>query len=247
MPQNKRKIFASLPLAVTLLTLSAASLLLEAGDNAPHVPSSVEWTAENIAAATRGDAFRGLLLARHCEHCHGEEGFSDKSSIPNLASLDRLSLWKQLQDFSVDKRTAMPMNEIAASLSQKDKSDLAAYYARLPIFYDPADKRAFPQASPDPVQKGVAWRLVTFGDGERGIPPCQACHGPVAFRPGAPSLATQNADYLLGQLEAFASGKRANDINEPMRTIARLLSPDEVQALAKYYGAGLGINPGATK
>lgn len=35
---------------------------------------------------------------------------------------------------------------------------------------------------------------------------------------------TQNADYLLSQLEAFPDQRRANDINEPMRTIAKLLT-----------------------
>ena len=57
---------------------------------------------------------------------------------------------------------------------------------------------------------------------------------------------TQNADYLLNQLEAFANGTRANDINEPMRTIAELLTEDERHALAEYYGAGLGLQPASS-
>jgi cytochrome c553 len=89
--------------------------------------------------------------------------------------------------------------------------------------------------------------MISFGDGERGIPPCQACHGPVAYRPGAPSLVTQNADYILGQLEAFATGSRANDINMPMRTISALLTEDERRALAEYYGSGLGLQPGSSR
>jgi cytochrome c553 len=53
----------------------------------------------------------------------------------------------------------------------------------------------------------------------------------------------QNGDYVLNQLEMFASRSRANDINLPMRTIATLLSEDERHALAEYYGAGLGLQP----
>ncbi len=87
--------------------------------------------------------------------------------------------------------------------------------------------------------------MISFGDGERGIPPCQSCHGPVAYRPGVPSLMTQNSDYVLNQLEAFASGSRTNDINMPMRTISVLLTEDERHALAEYYGAGLGLAPGS--
>ncbi len=87
----------------------------------------------------------------------------------------------------------------------RDVADVVAYYAKLPVFADPQDNRIFPQARPDPSHAAIASRLISFGDGERGIPPCQACHGPVAYRPGVPSLATQNADYVLNQLEAFAS------------------------------------------
>jgi cytochrome c553 len=58
-------------------------------------------------------------------------------------------------------------------------------------------------------------------------------------------LITQNSDYVLQQLEDFANRTRANDINEAMRTIAGLLSDDERHALAEYYGAGLGMNPGS--
>jgi cytochrome c553 len=58
---------------------------------------------------------------------------------------------------------------------------------------------------------------------------------------------TQNSEYVLSQLEAFASGSRANDINMPMRTISRLLTDDERHALAEFYGSGLGLQPGSYK
>jgi len=138
------------------------------------------------------------------------------------------------------------MDPIAASLSPRDEADVVAYFSTLPVFTDPQDNRAFPQSRPDPNHAAIATHLVSFGDGERGIPPCQACHGPVAYRPGVPSLMTQNADYILSQLEAFANGTRTNDINEPMRTIAALLTKEERQALADYYGSGLGFQTGSS-
>jgi cytochrome c553 len=160
--------------------------------------------------------------------------------------MDKLAVWKQLEDFRTHKRQSRPMNAIAESLSPRDVGDLVAYYAKLPILNDPEDNRAFPQPQPDSKHAAIASRLVSFGDGERGIPPCQACHGPVGYRPGAPSLANQNTEYVLNQLEAFASGTRANDINMPMRTIAMLLSGEERHALAEYYGSGLGLEPGSS-
>jgi cytochrome c553 len=138
------------------------------------------------------------------------------------------------------------MGPIADSLSTRDVSDVVAYYAKLPAFADPQDNRIFPQAQPDPSHAAIASRLISFGDGQRGIPPCQACHGPVAYRPGVPSLANQNTVYVLNQLEAFASQSRANDINLPMRTIAALLTDDERHALAEYYGSGRGLEPASS-
>jgi mono/diheme cytochrome c family protein len=55
----------------------------------------------------------------------------------------------------------------------------------------------------------------------RGIAPCSACHG------------------IESQLLAFAQGMRQNDISEQMRTIARQLTPEEMHAVAAYYGGGL--------
>jgi len=232
---------------ILLAALAASALLLQAGDNPPdRIPSYVVWTPETIAAASTGDAFRGLLLAKRCNHCHGDEGFSEKASTPNLAGLNQLAIWKQLEDFRTKKRLSHTMGPIAASLSPHDETDVVAYFAKLPIFTDPQDNRAFPQSRPDPARAAIALHLVSFGDGERGIPPCQACHGPVAYRPGVPSLATQNADYVLKQLEEFANGTRANDINQSMRTIAALLTEEEKQALAEYYGSGLGLQPGSS-
>jgi cytochrome c553 len=221
-----------------------AALVLAASDVAPaRIPSLVAWTPETIAAASSGDPFRGMLLAKRCDHCHGSEGFSAIASTPNMAGMNKLAIWKQLEDFRAHKRRSRAMEPIAESLSPRDVGDVVSYYAALPVFPDPQDNRVFPGTRPESGRAAIASRLVTFGDGERGIPPCQSCHGPVAYRVGVPSLATQNGDYVLNQLEMFADRSRANDINMPMRTIAALLSEDERHALAEYYGAGLGLQP----
>jgi cytochrome c553 len=154
-------------------------------------------------------------------------------------------MWKQLEDFRTRKRISPVMQPIAAPLSERDVTDVAAYYSMLPNFPDPQDNRAFPQSAPEPAHVALASRLVSTGDGERGIPPCQACHGPVAYRIGAPALSTQNADYILKQLGNFADNTRSNDINMPMRTIASELTEEEKHALGEYYGSGLGMLPAA--
>ncbi len=88
-------------------------------------------------------------------------------------------------------------------------------------------------------QSDPAIRLVFAGDPARGIAPCSACHGPGGFKLGAPALERQRTPYIESQLMAFAQGMRQNDINEQMRTIATQLTPEEMHAVAAYYGGGL--------
>ena len=233
------------PLTITLLLLGRDGSAQSKNPEPPiRIPSNVAWTDETLAIIAGGDAFRGLLLARRCNHCHGEEGFSSVPAFPNLAGEDRLSFWKQMQDFRSGKRTSPVMQGIAEGFSAHDSADLAAYYAMLPTASDAQDNRAFPQAMPDPSLASMAIRLIVFGDGQRGIPPCQSCHGPVSYVKGAPPLDTQNGNYLQQQLEQFSNGNRANDINVRMRSIAKQLTAEEKTALSEYYGAGHG--PGVT-
>jgi cytochrome c553 len=203
-----------------------------------RIPSYVAWTEENITAANSGDAVRGLVLARRCEKCHGREGFSPESQVPNLAGIDRLTIWKQLNDFRSGKRTSPVMQAIANELAIPDYADLAAYFSMLPTYPDRGDTRSFPQMPSSATNGPTTARLIAAGDGRRGIPPCQVCHGPVGHDKGAPSLATQNAEYIRGELEKFANGTRTNDINMPMRSIASQLTDDEKQSVATYYGTG---------
>jgi cytochrome c553 len=227
-------------LVASALLLSDSFAQKENAEPPVRIPSDVAWTGETLATIAKGDAFRGLLLARRCNHCHGEEGFSTVPGFPNLAGEDRLSFWKQMQDFRSGKRTSPVMQAIAEGYSARDAADLAAYYAMLPTASDALDKRAFPQAMTDPSRATMAIRLIVFGDGQRGIPPCQSCHGPVSYVQGAPPLASQNGEHLEQQLEHFSNGNRANDINVRMRSIARQLTAEEKTAVSEYYGAGLG-------
>ena len=65
---------------------------------------------------------------------------------------------------------------------------------------------------------------------------CAACHGPQgkSANPEWPSLAGQNAPYLVKQLEAFKEGTRANVL---MTAQAMALSEQDMRDLAVYYAA----------
>ncbi len=80
-------------------------------------------------------------------------------------------------------------------------------------------------------------RIVIYGAPLRGIAPCGACHGSLENKTGSPWLEGQSAVYMKAQLQAFASNQRHNDINEQMRNIARAMTPDEIDQVAKYYAS----------
>ena len=210
---------------------------------ATGVPSLVAWNEATIVRSSTGNPVRGEFISRRCELCHGVEGFSSRASTPNVAGIDAQYLWKQLQDFRTGKRKSVIMQQIAGALTSRDAADVAAYYAMLPNAPDAQFNPSFPQSMQHQPGLDIARRMLAVGDPNRGIPPCQACHGPLGYVRPAPSLASQNSDYVLSQLKEFAQGTRTNDVNLPMRTIAAELLPNERQAIAEFYGADLGRFP----
>lgn len=77
------------------------------------------------------------------------------------------------------------------------------------------------------------------GDAEAGksrSTPCSACHGPDgnSVNPAWPSIAGQNAPYIVAQLEAFKNGTRSDPL---MTAQAMALSEQDMRDLAAYYAS----------
>ena len=123
------------------------------------------------------------------------------------------------------------MTGVAKALGESEIADVAAYYA------------GQPQRAPNPVTLAPATpaivQLIELGDPRRNIPPCASCHRPGSGGPiEAPILAEQGHEYLVKQLQLYASGERRNDVYARMRIIAARLTPAEIEGLAAYYRAG---------
>ena len=73
------------------------------------------------------------------------------------------------------------------------------------------------------------------GAGKAKAAACAVCHGPlgISMLPNAPHLAGQPEIYLVEQLRAYRSGKRAHEV---MRVIAKPLSDADIDDLAAWYG-----------
>lgn len=207
-----------------------ATWLGAAGAN--EIPTEIVWNEATIHAARSGDAARGEFIAISCTGCHGERGASQQGWIPTLAGINGLVIYKQLADFRSQTRLSGPMTAIAQCLSERDSADLAAYFSALPGIQHNESVRA-PKFETSYRAKDPIRRLVFAGDPKRGIAACATCHGPGGYRVGAPVLNGQNAAYIEQQLNNFAQGSRRNDMNVPMRTIAAMLSSEEVHQLAQ--------------
>jgi cytochrome c553 len=201
----------------------------QSGNIAGPAPSNVlvlpplpPWGRERPSAESIG---RGATLAQNCSMCHGVESLIQVTA-PVLAGQYADVIYKQLRDYQSGARMNSIMPPIIARLNDGDLHDLANYYSTLPR----------PPAVEQPSAEAAAIRkLVNEGAPMRNIAPCAACHGDRDRKGAAPWLGGQSSVYMAGQLKAFADGTRHNDINEQMRNVARNMTPEEIDGVAKYY------------
>ncbi len=195
----------------------------EASIQPDHRTSNVVMTSEMLSDPGALSIGRGATLAQRCAICHGPQGVSDANS-PNLAGQYAASIYKELKDFKTGARVNAVMSPFATNMNDQDMLDLAAYYSYLP---------RLPPGHP--VISVAAPPIIANGAPMRNIAPCASCHGGLDVKAGSPWLGGQSAVYIKAQLQALASGVRHNDISEQMRNVARRMTPEEMDEVARYY------------
>lgn len=175
-----------------------------------------------------GDPKAGEARAAVCAGCHGPGGDSAMPDWPKLAGQHAGYLNDQLAQYQSGARGNPIMLGQVIHLSERDRRDLAAYYA--------AQKHTPGLASEEAV--AIAQPIYRAGVAESGVPACAACHGPTgAGNPasGYPRLGGQHAAYTAAQLRAYQTGQRAGSTQaQMMAAIAKNLSEEEIDALASY-------------
>ena len=68
-----------------------------------------------------------------CQACHGLDGLSKVPDAPNIAGQTEAYVATQLQAFRSGARKSEAMSVVAATLSDSDIANLAAYYAAIEI------------------------------------------------------------------------------------------------------------------
>jgi cytochrome c553 len=151
---------------------------------------------------------------------------------PKIAGQNEAYIVKQINDFKADTtRKNAIMKGMVASLSDADAADIGAYYQ---------SQNVSAAATFDESKIAAGKEMYKGGDLQKGIPACQACHGPNGSGTagvGYPAVGGQYVDYNLAQLKAFKDGTRTNDDKSLMREIVAKMSEEDMIAVANYMAS----------
>jgi cytochrome c553 len=87
----------------------------------------------SASASAAGDAKASRAKAQMCQACHGLDGLSKTPDAPNIAGQTEPYLVAQMQAYKSGARKNDAMSVVAATLSDKDIEDLAAYFSAIEI------------------------------------------------------------------------------------------------------------------
>ena len=204
------------PVALTLMALLS-------------VAASTTFASDPKAPAFKPDAAKGAQLTATCQACHTADGSRGSPANPILQGQHPEYLVKQLIEFKSGKRKNAVMMGMAATLSEDDMKQVAAFYAAK------TPKPGFAKVK-ETVSLGE--QIYRGGIAAKAVPACAGCHSPngAGIPSQYPRLSGQHADYAEAQLLAFRSGLRGN--NAQMTTIAGKMNEREMKAVTDYL-AGL--------
>lgn len=180
------------------------------------------------ATGEKQDTVAGTIHV--CSSCHGMDGRSVSPTFPRLAGQQKAYLVVQLKAFRdhtrADPHAHTYMWGMAGALSDATIEGVADYYS---------SQSPVPGHSENPADVAAGKTIYEEGIPEQGVPACGGCHGDQAQGGDAfPRLAGQHRPYLEGQLAAFATNSRANEI---MHENAKNMTPDVIRELAAYLAS----------
>src|SRR6202046_1961678 len=174
----------------------------------------------SLGAHAAGNPADGEKKFYTCYGCHGVINYRNAYpdySVPKLRHQHASYIVAALQEYRSGERPHATMHAQAASLSDQDIEDIAAYLQ-----------------GPEPTKPTTT----VVGTTPKQFEPCAACHGingqgaAAEMNPKPPVLAGQHVDYLEQALASYHNGRRKNVV---MDSMAQLLKTDEdVKVVADY-------------
>jgi cytochrome c553 len=191
-------------------------------------------TLSASAQEVKGDAVVGKTKAAMCIGCHGIVGyqasFPEIYRVPMIAGQAPKYISNALAAYQKGERKHPTMMAIAASLTEQDMADLAAFYST----QGKVEGAILPEKASREPSALVAGLL------QKGA--CVSCHGANFAKPIDPSypkLAGQHADYLTVALKSYKTegNAKVGRANGVMAGIAKQYSNAEMKEIAKYISS----------
>lgn len=198
-------------------------------------------TAASLLGATqagaqeiKGNADTGKAKAAMCIGCHGIGGyqasFPEVYRVPMISGQSAKYISNALLAYQKGERKHPTMVSIAASLSEQDMADLAAYYS----VHGKIEGATLAEKANKEPSAAVAALL------QKGA--CISCHGANFAKPIDPSypkIAGQHADYLTVALKSYKTEGlvKVGRANGVMGGIAKQYTNAEMKEMAKYIGS----------
>jgi cytochrome c553 len=171
-----------------------------------------------------------------CVTCHGRSGEgAGNGSFPRIAGKPAGYLYHQLAAFRDGTRGYPPMNYLLARMPDAYLREIAQHFAN----------QRPPFTGSDVAKPGIDMvrgeSLATWGDPQKGIPACVACHGArlTGMDPGIPGLVGLRRTYIVAQLTRWKLGERHAIEPDCMRRIATRLSDTDLTAVAAWLSQQL--------
>lgn len=157
----------------------------------------------------------GKAAAAGCGGCHGDTGVTSTPGMPNLAGLDPKYVVAAVKDYKSGKRKNDMMKTLVSEVNDTELENIALYFG---------------------LQKPAKAKTPSPGDqaaGKNAAVACAGCHGEGGVSTGtAPSLAGQDAQYLVAAIKSYKDGSR-ND--SAMKAPAASLDDATIKNIAAYY------------
>jgi len=212
--------------------------------NIQHLLAALICATLASTSGAAGNPEAGQAKAAACAGCHGPDGNSLPEiyaalKAPKIAGQVPEYITKSLHDFKAGRRVNDSMSPQAQAVAEADIADIAAWYA---------SQKGKPSTSSNKDLLAQGEKIFFKGKGRPDVvAACVGCHGlngignrnwskvmsqaPTVL---APAIGGQHAGYVVDQLNAYKSGKRATDTGKVMRDIAGRLEEKDILAIAEY-------------
>jgi cytochrome c553 len=183
----------------------------------------------HLVPAQAQDAKKGEAKVAMCIGCHGIPGyqasFPEIHKVPMISGQSAKYIVSALGAYKKGERKHPSMRSVAASLSDADMADVAAFY----------EQQGKPATGAAPTPPAAVAELLKKGN-------CASCHGENLSKPIDPSypkLAGQHADYLYVALKAYQTEKnpQVGRNNAIMMGMTKPFTPTELKLLSAYIAS----------